>query len=155
MIEDQVNALKNMNLVELKQLWLDYFKEPAPAYNAIKYYVPRLAYRMQELEYGGVPASLKAEILKAKKPKKEKLAERAKKLGFSIPGTSIVRIYHKQEHVVYLRTRGFEYNGKLYRTLSTIARKLPDTEFQADTFLELKERKNDSKMRNIHQKVHG
>lgn len=42
MIEDQVNALKNMNLVELKQLWLDYFKELAPAFNAIKYYVPRL-----------------------------------------------------------------------------------------------------------------
>ena len=40
MIEDQVNALKNMNLVELKQF--DYFKELAPAFNAIKYYVPRL-----------------------------------------------------------------------------------------------------------------
>ena len=108
MIEDQVNALKNMNLVELKQLWLEYFKEPAPAFNAIKYYVPRLAYRMQELEYGGVPASLKAEILKAKKTKKEKLAERAKKLGFSIPGTSIVRIYHKQEHIVLVKSNGFE-----------------------------------------------
>ena len=107
MIEDQVNALKNMNLVELKQLWLDYFKEPAPAFNAIKYYVPRLAYRMQELEYGGVPASLKA-----------------KELGFSIPGTSIVRIYHKQEYVVFMRNDGFEYNGKSYKTLSTIAREI-------------------------------
>lgn len=141
MIEEQVNALKNMNLVELKQLWLDYFKEPAPAYNAIKYYVPRLAYRMQELEYGGVPASLKAEILKAKKPKKEKLAERAKKLGFSIPGTSIVRIYHKQEHVVYLRTRGFEYNGKLYRTLSTIAREITGHRISGRYFFGIKGKK--------------
>mgnify|MGYP002627454698 CR=1 FL=1 len=141
MIEDQVNALKNMNLVELKQLWLDYFKEPAPAYNAIKYYVPRLAYRMQELEYGGVPASLKAEILKAKKPKKEKLAERSKKLGFSIPGTSIVRIYHKQEHVVYLRTRGFEYNGKLYRTLSTIAREITGHRISGRYFFGIKGKK--------------
>ncbi|MBO6289473.1 MAG: DUF2924 domain-containing protein [Alphaproteobacteria bacterium] len=141
MIEDQVNALKNMNLVELKQLWLDYFKEPAPAYNAIKYYVPRLAYRMQELEYGGVPASLKAEILKAKKPKKEKLAERAKKMGFSIPGTSIVRIYHKQEHVVYLRTRGFEYNGKLYRTLSTIAREITGHRISGRYFFGIKGKK--------------
>lgn len=141
MIEDQVNALKNMNLVELKQLWLDYFKEPAPAYNAIKYYVPRLAYRIQELEYGGVPASLKAEILKAKKPKKEKLAERAKKLGFSIPGTSIVRIYHKQEHVVYLRTRGFEYNGKLYRTLSTIAREITGHRISGRYFFGIKGKK--------------
>lgn len=141
MIEDQVNALKNMSLIELKQLWLDYFKEPAPAYNAIRYYVPRLAYRMQELEYGGVPASLKAEILKAKKPKKEKLAERAKKLGFSIPGTSIVRIYHKQEHVVYLRTRGFEYNGKLYRTLSTIAREITGHRISGRYFFGIKGKK--------------
>lgn len=124
MIEDQVNALKNMNLVELKQLWLDYFKEPAPAFNAIKYYVPRLAYRMQELEYGGVPASLKAEILNTKKTQKEKLTLKAKELGFSIPGTSIVRIYHKQEYVVFMRNDGFEYNGKSYKTLSTIAREI-------------------------------
>ena len=124
MIEDQVNALKNMNLVELKQLWLDYFKEPAPAFNAIKYYVPRLAYRMQELEYGGVPASLKMQILSAKKTKKDKLEKNVNKLGVSIPGTSIVRIYHKQEHIVLVKSNGFEYRSKLYPTLSTIAREI-------------------------------
>ena len=55
----RIAELKTMSIRELKQKWRDLFESEPPAYNR-RFIEHRLAYRIQELAYGG----LKPETLK-------------------------------------------------------------------------------------------
>jgi hypothetical protein len=52
-LEQKIAALPFESMKELKALWQSYFNEPAPVFNKATL-VQKLAYRMQELEYGGL-----------------------------------------------------------------------------------------------------
>ncbi len=49
----RVASLRTAPFVELKQLWRDLFQQEPPPYNR-RYLESRLAYRLQELAYGGL-----------------------------------------------------------------------------------------------------
>lgn len=50
-----------MSVNELKNLWRQYF-DTEPIWKTKRFYIPRLAYRMQELVYGGVPENVKNSV---------------------------------------------------------------------------------------------
>ncbi len=52
----RVAALKTTPIPELKQLWRDLFGKEPPPFNR-RFLENRLAYRLQELAYGGLPAA--------------------------------------------------------------------------------------------------
>lgn len=54
MIEEELEKLAAMSLVDLKKLFLRYFNCHPPL-RAKDFYVTHIAYRMQELEFGGLP----------------------------------------------------------------------------------------------------
>ena len=55
----QLAALKAASIAEIKAQWRDLFCEEPPAFNR-RYLESRLAYRVQELAYGGLkPATVK------------------------------------------------------------------------------------------------
>lgn len=62
MIESDVLRLNDMSVGELKEMWRQYF-DSEPIWKTKRFYIPRLAYRMQELAYGGVPAHVKDLLL--------------------------------------------------------------------------------------------
>ena len=62
MVEDKVLQLNDMSVNELKDLWRQYF-DSEPIWKTKRYYIPRLAYRMQELVYGGLPENIKNILL--------------------------------------------------------------------------------------------
>jgi hypothetical protein len=108
----QIGALKSMPVAGLKARWRELFDTEPPPYNR-RFLESRLAYRVQELAYGG----LKPETI-------ERLAALAEGLGGKgtararsaqdrpIAGTRLVREWQGVEHSVTVRDDGYEYQGR-------------------------------------------
>ncbi len=52
-----------------------------------------------------------------------KIPEERKSQEAILPGTRFVRIWNDQRYEVIARESGFEYDGRIFRSLSAIARK--------------------------------
>ena len=57
MVENKVLQLTEMSVNELKNLWRQYF-DTEPVWKTKRFYIPRLAYRMQELRLLRIQISL-------------------------------------------------------------------------------------------------
>jgi transposase len=135
----QLAALQTAPVAALKQRWRDLFDTEPPPYNR-RFLEHRLAYRIQELAYGGLkPETLKrlrqlGEELDGGDPKRRRL--RAKDRPIS--GTRLIREYQGIEHCVTVRDDGYEYQGRPYKSLSAIARAITGTRWNGLVFFGLK-----------------
>ena len=95
----QVAALPEKSTADLKQLWRDLYDREPPPYNK-PFLVKRLAYRIQELAYGGLSAraeaKLKALVEEEDRRLKGKLPVR--KGDRPITGTRLIREWQGVEH---------------------------------------------------------
>jgi hypothetical protein len=135
----RVAALKTMQINDLKQQWRDLFGAEPPPYNR-RFLESRLAYRIQELVYGG----LKPETLERLKAIAEDLdggdPDRRRRLikNRPIAGTRLVREWQGVEHCVTVRDEGYEYQGRPYKSLSAVARAITGTRWNGLVFFGLK-----------------
>ena len=93
MVENKVLQLTEMSVNELKNLWRQYF-DTEPIWKTKRFYIPRLAYRMQELVYGGVPENVK-NILLGKTIQRE--FNNKKMDGLPKVGTKLVKTYQVEK----------------------------------------------------------
>jgi hypothetical protein len=135
-------ALKSMPTLELKKQWRQLFETEPPAFNR-RYLESRLAYRIQELAYGG----LKPETVRRLEKLGEELdggnvATRKIRADLKpIAGTRLIREWQGVEHLVTVTTDGFEWQGRPYTSLSAIARAISGTRWNGWTFFGLKNRR--------------
>jgi hypothetical protein len=135
----RIAALKRMPTVELKQKWRDLFDQPPPPYNR-RFLESRLAYRIQELAYGG----LKPETIKRLEQIGEQLdggkidVRRQRGRDRPIAGTRLIREWQGVEHTVTVLGDGYEWQGRPYRSLSAIARAITGTQWNGLVFFGLK-----------------
>ena len=136
----RVAALKTTPTVELKRQWRELFDAEPPPYNR-RFLESRLAYRIQELAYGG----LKPETLERLEALGEQLdggdsAKRRRRPGTDRPiaGTRLIREWKGVDHCVTVRSEDFEYQGRPYKSLSAIARSITGTRWNGLLFFGLK-----------------
>lgn len=135
----QLTALKVAPIGALKQRWRDLFETEPPPYNR-RFLEHRLAYRIQELAYGGLkPQTLKrlrqlGEELDGGDPKRRRQPAKER----PISGTRLIREYQGTEHCVTVRDEGYEYRGRPYKSLSAIARAITGTRWNGLVFFGLK-----------------
>jgi Protein of unknown function (DUF2924) len=135
----QLAALKAAPIGALKQKWRDLFESEPPPYNR-RFLEHRLAYRIQELAYGGLkPETVRllrdlAEELDGGDPKRRRQPAKDR----PIAGTRLIREYQGVEHCVTVRDEDFEYQGRPYKSLSAIARAITGTRWNGLTFFGLK-----------------
>lgn len=134
----QLAALKTAPIAELKRKWRDLFDHEPPPFNR-RFLEHRLAYRVQELAYGGLSQETierldaLADELEGKRPKRRGALERR-----PITGTRLVREWKGIEHCVAVRSENFEYRGRPYKSLSAIARQITGTRWNGWLFFGLK-----------------
>src|SRR3954463_4030228 len=137
----RVAALKTLPIPQLKQQWRDLFESEPPPYNR-RFLEHRLAYRIQELTYGG----LRPETLKRLKALGQQLdggvpvRRRHPANERPIAGTRLIREYQGVEHCVTVRETDFEYQGRPFKSLSAIARAITGTRWNGLLFFGLKNR---------------
>ncbi|WP_441279886.1 DUF2924 domain-containing protein [Bradyrhizobium sp. 63_E2_N1_3] len=135
----QLAALKGASAPALKARWRELFDSEPPAYNR-RFLESRLAYRIQELAYGGLSRET-TERLKAiaKQYADQKPADRkARPLLRPIAGTKLIREWEGVEHCVTVRHDDFEYLGRPYKSLSSFARQITGTKWNGWVFFGLK-----------------
>jgi len=138
-IPARLAALKAASTPELKAQWRDLFDSEPPPFNR-RYLESRLAYRIQELTYGGLkPETVKrlerlGEQLDGGDKKKRSIRADLK----PIAGTRLLREWQGVEQVVTVTADGFEWQGRPYRSLSAIARAITGTRWNGWVFFGLK-----------------
>src|SRR5258708_15069462 len=121
----QFAALKGASAPVLKARWRELFETEPPAYNR-RFLESRLAYRIQELAYGGLSRqTLERLRAMAKQYATKDAAERkTRPLQRPIIGTKLIRADQGVEHCLTARADDFEYLGRPYQSLSSIAREI-------------------------------
>lgn len=139
-IPARLAALKTTPTPELKAQWRDLFDSEPPPFNR-RYLESRLAYRIQELAYGG----LKPETIRRLERLSEELdgGDRAKRSiradrDRPITGTRLLREWQGVEYVVTVTADGFEWHGRPYKSLSAIARAITGTRWNGWVFFGLR-----------------
>lgn len=135
-------ALKAMSVNELKAEWQELFAAPAPN-NSRAFLEGRLAYRIQELTYGGPDKptrrllDLLADEVEGTLTRKAQIADPRN----PVVGTKLIREWDGTAHTVTVLKDGFDWGGQRYKSLSAVARAITGTRWNGYRFFGLRERK--------------
>jgi Protein of unknown function (DUF2924) len=131
----QILDLENQSASELRELYTSIMTKPAsPAANK-EYLKPRIAYRLQELAFGGLEDETKNRLLK--------IADGAstgslKRQSDFMAGTKLCREWQGVMHEVMILKDCFEYQGQKFGSLSSIAKKITGTKWNGPKFFKLR-----------------
>jgi hypothetical protein len=138
----QLTALKKMTRGELDDKWRDLYGSEPPRFRRA-FLERRLAYRIQELFYGGLDESTKRKLTEiADKSEGKKTKPCIEVDGKILPGTRFSREWKGQVYETIVREDGFEYNGQMYRSLSAIATAITGTRWNGRKWWGLLSKKN-------------
>jgi hypothetical protein len=139
MVLTRVAALKTTPTPGLKKMWQELFDTEPPSYNR-RFLESRLAYRIQELAYGGLSRATqeRLEVLAENLDGGDVTKRRQRVKDRPITGTRLIREWQGVEHGVTVLDDGFEYQGRPYRSLSAIARAITGTRWNGLIFFGLK-----------------
>lgn len=134
----QLAALKTTPTPALRTQWRALFGSEPPPYNR-RFLESRLAYRIQELAFGGLkPETVRrldalADAIEAGTLRKSR-PDRSR----PIAGTKLIREWKGVEHAVTVRVDGYDYGGVPFKSLSAIARSITGTRWNGLVFFGLK-----------------
>lgn len=128
-----VIKLEGLSRSELFQKWQEVFQCPAPSGCHISFIRQALAWQIQARQIGGLTAT----------EHKQLMGDQAKgqsTSNSSVPpaGTVLVRVWQDQTHQVTVSEQGYLYDGKVWRSLSAVARQITGTAWSGPVFFGLK-----------------
>lgn len=140
----QIADLDNLNYNQLCERWRTLFGKDPTASNR-PYLIKRLAYRIQEIAYGGLSDNARRtmdDILDAhgfdENGGRRLNGRRAeKKYRVGVPGTRFIREWKGRTYEVTVVNGGFEYEGCRYRSLTAIALAITGTHWNGRAFFGL------------------
>src|SRR5882672_7453792 len=135
----QLAALKGATAHVLKDKWRALFDTEPPPYNR-RFLESRLAYRIQELAYGGLKKETveRLRVLGKQYDSKAGTGPKGRSDRMPIAGTRLIREWQGIEHCVTLRADGFEYQGRPYKSLSAVDREITGVRWNGWVFFGLK-----------------
>lgn len=128
--------LKELSKEELLIKWFDIFQIPAPEHLSKPYLIKNIVW---QLEFGGLPTHVQKQIDKLvkqySKTKSLKPIDIKKIQKFEVSaGTRFIREFKGKKHEVTALDKGFNYNGKTYKSLSAIANEITGTRWNGKKF---------------------
>jgi hypothetical protein len=138
----QMALLQSMSLEQLREKWLDLYGEEPPQYKK-QFLIKRLAYRIQELFYGGLSEQANVHLQQAAKEDpvatvNRRIPEERKSNEAILPGTRLVRVWNDRRYEVIVLADGYEFEGRTFRSLSAVAREITGTRWNGKVFFGLK-----------------
>lgn len=135
----QVAALPELPMPDLWALWDQHFPRRPNRVNR-GYLEARLAYRLQELAYSGLPAEVKTHLADCGERHSKIKTGRGPQVRL-MPGAVLVREWEQREYRVVVTADGqYALDGKTYRSLSAVARAVTGTHWSGPAFFGLKPR---------------
>ncbi len=142
-ILNQLAELDSLPTEELKTRWVALYGKEPPRFNR-QFLIRRLAYRIQEIAYGGLTGDDYQRMDRVLN--EQGYNHLGLKLGRGksgavdrpIPGTRLIREWQGKKHEVTVLANGFEYQGKPYRSLTAVARDVTGSNWNGLVFFGLR-----------------
>lgn len=131
-VTTQLAQLPNMEINDLMTLWDNLFDNP-PRSRTKSLLIRKIAWRIQELAYGGLSDNVK------KKIRSTQQTSSTKKRKKNLPpiGTILEREHGGEMHRVTVLKDGFEYRHCKYKSLTKIATMITGTKWSGPRFFGL------------------
>lgn len=128
--------LPELSQAVVKEEWARRIGAPAPniSTDLLRF---GLGYELQKRRFGGVSREsqmLLRQYAKGGSPELEATTSAPRKLT---PGTRLVRDWHGEGHTVTVLEKGFEYNGKTWRSLTAVAKAITGSHWNGPRFFGL------------------
>jgi len=146
---DEIMALRNAPAKELQKRYKELYGESATGTHKTCLW-RKIAYKFQEREHGSLSTKAKGRLKalieefdpinnKALRPDKPIVSQQVsvKDKRLPIPGTVITKKYKGTNYQVKVLEKGFEHNGKIYKTLSAIAKEITGAHWNGYLFFNL------------------
>jgi hypothetical protein len=138
----QIAGLPKLSHSELKALWREYFGVEPPAYRR-GFLIRGLAHKLQELSYGPLKPAYQArlEVMIAGTEKSNGHRRAGRRPLYDVhllEGTKLLREWRGVTHEVTVIDGGYEHQGKRYRSLSAVARRITGTQWSGPLFFGLR-----------------
>ena len=137
-IQQRLAALPQLNKAELCILWRQLNEKDPPPKIRKELLLRVLAYRLQEQEFGGLNTAQSRQLRQLANALEANPNTTVSTRCPIKPGTRLIREWKHQVHVVEADTKGFEYKGNRYESLSEIARLITGTRWSGPLFFGLK-----------------
>lgn len=132
-IVTEIIALETLATKKLHKQWRRHYHSEPPTGLSRDLLIRAIASKIQERMHGGLPQSVKRKL----RTLAEQLETGNVKFNPSTmlkPGTNLIREWGGRTHTVTVRDDGFGYDGRSYRSLSMIARKITGARWSGPRF---------------------
>lgn len=132
----QLANLPELSMGQLKEEWARCMGVPAPNVSADLLRLG-LGYELQKRRFGGLSRESQRLLrMKAKASSSEPKATTSVPRKLT-PGTRLVRDWHGEGHIVTVLEKGFEYDGKTWRSLTAVAKAITGSHWNGPRFFGL------------------
>ena len=128
-LEAEVAALKQLNLHELRDKWRERFGAP-PKVRSTEILRLLLAWRIQAVALGGLDRETRNAL-----SRRGPVVAEGQDLGI---GATLRRTWNGEEHVVTVVDKGFEWNGRTFKSLSAVATTIAGSRWNGPRFFGLR-----------------
>lgn len=128
-LEAEVASLEELHLHALRDKWRERFGAP-PKFRSTEMLRLLLAWRIQAIALGGLDRDTR-EALSRTGP----VVAEGQDLGV---GATLQRMWNGEDHVVTVVDKGFEWNGRSFKSLSAVASAIAGTRWNGPRFFGLR-----------------
>ena len=130
--------MENKELLHLKAQWQEIFNQAPPFKASQDFMQGHIAWAQQAKEHGGIKRKANNQLKRMIQQLRSGTEPTPDKSLIIKPGTKLIREYQGEKHEVITTADGFQYNGKAYGSLSSIARKITGTRWNGKVFFGVK-----------------
>jgi hypothetical protein len=138
----RLSKLSTAERAELLAIWSATLGK-APKFRASRELLASaLAWQLQERKFGGLKPATKRKLrVLARAQERRKPSIPLPQPPNLRPGTAIIKQWRGAQHMVMVLADGFQHQGKVYRSLSQLAREITGTRWNGPAFFGLREKR--------------
>ncbi len=140
-LADEIAGLSQKTTADLKSQWHVLFGIEPPRRISRDVLVRAVAYRIQENVLGGLKPSTRRLLARVAADASARRPIEVTPQPTLRPGTVLLREWHGTEHQVVVREDGIVFQGKTYKSLSEVARRITGTNWSGPLFFGLRQRR--------------
>jgi hypothetical protein len=137
----KLSELSTAGRAELLAIWIATLgKPPAALRSSHELLASAVAWQLQERKFGGLSGAAKRKLsVLARAQERKKRSSQLPGVSTNLrPGTVISKQWRGAQHVVMVLADGFQHQGKVYGSLSHVAREITGTRWNGPAFFGLR-----------------
>lgn len=119
-LSQQIAGLNNLTAPQIRDQWRRLYRDQPPRLSR-DLLIRAIAYRMQELAYGGLSKATQRKLANLAKELKANGSVAAAPEAHLRPGSRLLQEWRGRTHTVVVTEDGFEYAGTIYLSLTKVA----------------------------------